>query len=301
MITDKTEQDRNMKIDEILSKKRTLSFEVFPPKKAETETDKLFATISKLKSLNPDFISVTYGASGSNSRNAAEIAGYIKSIGIEPLAHLTGGPSSQSDIDAAAKRFKELGVENVLALRGDRPQDFEAEYCKYFPHATDLMDYLKKYGFTLGGACYPEGHSECDTLYADLINMKKKEESGAKFFITQIFYDNSYYYRLVNEARRIGITAPIIPGIMPLVSAKNIKNIKNMCGSTIPLEFRNMIEIYSSDPEVMREIGFNYAVYQIIDLIAKGAPGIHMYIMNNYSTAEAICGRLENVFGKLFG
>ncbi len=290
-----------MKIDKILSEKRTLSFEVFPPKKAETETDKLFDTIKRLKALCPDFISVTYGASGSNSRNAAEIAGYIKSVGIEPLAHLTGGPSTPADIDAAAKRFISLGVENVLALRGDRPQDFTAEYCKHFPHATDLMGYLGKYGFTLGAACYPEGHSECDTLYADLVNMKKKEECGAKFFITQIFYDNSYYYRLVNEARRIGIVSPIIPGIMPLVNAKNIKNIKNMCGSAIPLEFRNMIEIYSSDAEVMKEIGLNYAVYQIIDLIAKGAPGVHLYIMNNYSTAEAIHKRLENVFGKLFG
>ncbi len=290
-----------MKIDEIIYKKRTLSFEVFPPKKAETETDKLKDTICKLKALKPDFISVTYGASGSNSRNAAEIAGYIKSVGIEPLAHLTGGPSSPEEIDVATKRFAELGVENVLALRGDKPQDFSAEYCKYFSHATDLMEYLKDRGFTLGAACYPEGHQECDTLYADLANMKKKQDCGAKFFITQIFYDNSYYYRLVNEARKIGVTAPIIPGIMPLINAKNIKNIKNMCGSTIPLEFRNMIEIYSSDSDIMREIGLNYAVYQIIDLIAKGAPGIHLYIMNNYATAEAVYKRLENVFGRLFG
>ena len=290
-----------MRIDETLTKKRTLSFEVFPPKKAETETGKLFETIEKLKDLHPDFISVTYGASGSNSRNAAEIAGYIKSVGVEPLAHLTGGPSSPKDIDAAAKHFCDLGVENVLALRGDKPVGFEQEYCKHFAHATDLMRYIEKYGFTLGGACYPEGHQECDTLYDDLVNMKKKESSGAKFFITQLFYDNSYYYRLVNEARKIGITAPIIPGIMPLVSAKNIKNIKNMCGSAIPLEFRNMIEIYSGDTEVMREIGLSYAVYQIIDLIAKGAPGIHLYIMNNFATAEAICTRLQRLFDKFFG
>ena len=289
-----------MRIDEILSKKRTLSFEVFPPKKAETEADKLFETIKQLKDLCPDFISVTYGASGSNSRNAAEIAGYIKSIGVEPLAHLTGGPSTPKDIDAAAKRFSELGVENVLALRGDRPADYEAEYCKYFPHATDLMEYLKKYGFTLGAACYPEGHAECDTLYADLVNMKKKQDLGAEFFITQMFYDNSYYYRLAGEARKIGVTKPIIPGIIPLISAKNIKRIKTMCGSTIPLEFRNMIEVYSDNPAVMEEIGLSYAVYQIIDLIAKGAPGIHLYIMNNYSTAESLCKRLENVFEWFF-
>lgn len=289
-----------MRIDSILNRKRTLSFEVFPPKKSETETEQLFRTIDELSALDPDFISVTYGAGGTNARNAAEIAGYIKSVGIEPLAHVTGGPSSPEDIDRVAARLKELNVENVLALRGDRPVGFEADYCRYFKHATDLETYIGKYGFTLGAACYPEGHAECDTLYADLENLKKKEECGATFFISQIFYDNSYYYRLVNEARRLGIKSPIIPGIMPLLNAKNIKRIKDMCGSTIPIEFRNMIEIYSSNPVVMREIGLNYAVYQIIDLIAKGAPGVHIYIMNRADTAKEIHARLKNVFSELF-
>lgn len=289
-----------MKIDEILRKKRTLSFEVFPPKKGQEESEQLFRTIDRLKELNPDFISVTYGAGGSNARNTAQIAGYIKSAGIEPLAHITGGPSSPGDIDRVAEQLKGLNVENVLALRGDRPVGFNDEYCKYFRHATDLMTRLQGYGFTMGAACYPEGHAECETLYADLENLKKKEECGAKFFISQIFYDNSYYYRLVNEARKIGIQSPIIPGIMPLLNAKNIKHIKSMCGSTIPIEFRNMIEIYSSNPVVMREIGLNYAVYQIIDLIAKGAPGVHLYIMNRADTAFEIYKRLENVFRELF-
>lgn len=289
-----------MRIDEIISKKRTLSFEVFPPKKSDTETEALFRSIDALKSLKPDFISVTYGAGGSNARNAAEIAGYIKSVGIEPLAHVTGGPSSPADIDNVAKELHARGVENVLCLRGDKPADFDAEYCKHFPHATDLMQYIKKYDFTIAGACYPEGHPECETLYADLENLKKKQECGAKFFIAQLCYDNTYYYRLVNEARRIGITVPIIPGIMPLTSAKNIPFIKSVCGSSIPIEFRNMIEVYSSRPTVMREIGLNYAVYQILDLIAKGAPGVHLYIMNRADTAIEICSRMENVFRELF-
>ena len=224
-----------MKIYELLNKKRTLSFEVFPPKRADVGTKGVFATIDALKELSPDYISVTYGASGSNSRNAAEIAGYIKKSGIEPLAHLTGGPSSPEDIDRTAEEFLSLGVENVLALRGDKPVDYEAEYCKYFPHATDLMDYLKKYPFALAGAAYPEGHPECDTLYKDLAALKRKQDCGAKFFVTQLFYDNSYYYRLVNEAKKIGVTVPIIPGIMPLVNPKNIRRIKEMCGSAIPL------------------------------------------------------------------
>ena len=288
-----------MKIDEILSKKRTLSFEVFPPKKSTDEKDELLNTIRRLKELKPDFISVTYGAGGTNAGIAAEISGCIKDIGIEPLAHMTGGPSSPDDIDNLTQRLKSLGVENILALRGDRPVDHEGDYCKYFPHATDLMEYIGG-KFCMGAACYPEGHTECNTLKDDIVNLKKKQDRGAKFLITQIFYDNSYYYRLVHEASKMGVTVPIIPGIMPLISAKNIARIKSMCGSTIPLDFRNMIETYSDHPNVMREIGLNYAVYQIIDLIAKGAPGIHLYIMNKADTAIEICERLKNVFNELF-
>lgn len=288
-----------MRIDEILKNKRTLSFEVFPPKKEDGEKAELLRTIDSLKDLNPDFISVTYGAGGANARGAVEIAGHIKSVGIEPLAHITGGPSSPSDIDAVTEELKHLGVENILALRGDRPKDYTAEYCKHFKHATDLMEYIKG-DFCVGAACYPEGHTECSTLQEDLVNLKKKQDCGAEFLVTQIFYDNSYYYRLIHEAGKVGITVPIIPGIMPLVSAKNIARIKTMCGSTIPLDFRNMIETYAENSAVMREIGLNYAVYQIIDLIAKGAPGVHLYIMNRADTAIQIYDRLRSVFSELF-
>jgi len=289
-----------MKINEILKNKKTLSFEVFPPKKAEIETQALFNTIQKLKEFNPDFISVTYGASGSNSRNAVEIAKYIKSLGLNPLAHLTGGPSTPEDIERVTSELQEGGIENILALRGDKPLDYTDEFCKYYKHATDLMDVLKNKPFSVGAACYPEGHMESASFYDDLKNLKKKEEQGASFFITQIFYNNEYYYRLINEAKNIGIKSPIIPGIMPLVNIKNIQRIKNMCGSTIPLEFRNMIEKYQDNPNVIEEVGYNYAVYQIIDLIAKGAPGIHLYIMNNAKTAIEICSRLKNTLNELF-
>ena len=288
-----------MKIENILQTKRTLSFEVFPPKKEGSEKEALFRTIDQLKSLSPDFISVTYGAGGSNARSAVEIAGHIKSTGIEPLAHITGGPSSPEDIDKLTSELQHLNIENILALRGDRPADYIAEYCKHFKHATDLMNYIKG-DFCIGAACYPEGHSECSTLHEDLLNLKRKQDSGARFLITQIFYDNSYYYHLVHEAAKAGVTIPIIPGIMPLVNPKNIARIKSMCGSTIPLDFRNMIETYSNNPAVMREIGINYAVYQIIDLIAKGAPGVHLYIMNRADTAVEIYGRLKSVFNELF-
>lgn len=290
-----------MKISEILKTKRTLSFEVFPPKKdGSGEFENLCQTINTLKTLSPDFISVTYGAGGTNARSASDIAGYIKSCGLEPLAHVTGGPSSPEDIDALSKKLKSLNVENILALRGDRPAEYGAEYCRHFKHASDLLEYVSHYGFCAGAACYPEGHSESQTLYADLENLKKKSECGAEFFITQMFFDNSYYYRLVGEARKMGITSPIIPGIMPLTSVKNIVRIKAMCGSTIPLELRNMIEVYSSDPEAMREVGINYAVYQICDLVAKGAPGIHIYTMNRSDTAQEICKRLKSVINGFF-
>lgn len=290
-----------MKISEILKNKKTLSFEVFPPKKEGDSFEKLLNTIKDLKKFNPDFISVTYGASGTLSKNTVEIASFIKNeVGIEALAHITGGPSSKEEIDNLAKELINNNIENVLALRGDKPVTYDGEYCKVFKHATDLQEYLKKYEFGVAGACYPEGHIESETLYDDLYYMKKKEELGAEFFITQLFYDNSYYYRLVNEARKMGINSPIIPGIMPLVSSKNIKRIKSMCGSAIPLSFRNMIEIYKDNDSLLEEIGINYAVYQIIDLLAMGAPGVHIYIMNNIGIAEKIYMRLEHVFKEFF-
>ena len=291
-----------MRINEILEKKRTLSFETFPPKKGLVEDiEKTKEVLKELAKLNPDFISVTYGAGGSNSKGNVQIASFIKNdLKIESLAHLTGGPSSPSDIDNVVSELKKNNIENILALRGDKPLDYEAEYCKYFKHATDLMDYLKKYDFSLAGACYPEGHVECDSLKQDLEYMKLKEEKGATFFVTQIFFDNEYYYRLVSEARKIGIKSPIIPGIMPLVSPKSIARTKSMCGSTIPLNYRNMLEFYQDKPNAFKELGYNYAVYQIMDLLAKGAPGIHLYVMNNVNTANEIVRRLENVIKEYF-
>lgn len=291
-----------MRIDEILKTKRTLSFEVFPPKKEGAEREALYKTLDRLRKLSPDFISVTYGAGGTNAGYAVDFAGYIKSIGIEPLAHVTGGPSSPEEVEKVASRLEKLGVENILALRGDRPAEYAEDYCKYFHHATDLINAVSASvgNFCIGAACYPEGHPECSSLREDIISLKKKQDAGASFLISQIFYDNSYYYRLLHEARAAGVTIPIIPGIMPLVSVKNIAKIQSMCGSTVPLDFRNMIETYADKPTVMREVGISYAVYQVIDLIAKGAPGIHFCIMNRADVAEEIFARLGSVISELF-
>lgn len=249
-----------MKIDEILKKKRTLSFEVFPPKKEKEDLPQLFETLKELKQFNPDFISVTYGAGGTNRKSNAEIAGFLKKLGIEPLAHITGGPSTHKEIDEIIVNLKKQDVENILCLRGDKPLDFNDEYCKEFKNATDLISYLNDRDLDIAAACYPEGHKEADSLYADLKYMKMKEDLGAKFFVTQIFYDNEYYYRLVSEARKMGITKPIIPGVMPLIFPSSIKRTKEMCGLTIPLEYRNMLEYYKDNPKIFKEIGINYAV-----------------------------------------
>lgn len=291
-----------MKISEILKKKKTLSFEVFPPKKDNLEDiNKLFSTIEKLKQYNPDYISVTYGAGGNNTKNTVMIADYLKNkAGIEPLAHLTGGPSSPEDIIRVCDELKAKGVENILALRGDKPKDLDIPYCEHFKHATDLMKFIKdnKYSFTLAGACYSEGHPECDSLYADLLNMKKKQDEGCEFLVTQLFFDNNYFYRLLREARKIGITIPIIPGIMPLTTASQIERTMKMTGAAIPLNLRSMIERYKDDKETIREIGINYAVSQILDLLANDVDGIHIYIMNNFDNAREILDKIGKVIAK---
>ena len=291
-----------MKIIDILKKKKTFSFEVFPPKKGQEEDlNKLFNTIDMVKVFKPDFISVTYGAGGNNSKNTATIADYLKNkAGIEPLAHLTGGPSTKEEVLAVLKDLKSKGIENILALRGDKPKDQDIDYCKEFKHATDLMDFIKDqgYDFSLAGACYPEGHTEADTLYDDLLNLKKKQDSGAEFLITQVFYDNQYFYRLLREARKIGITIPIIPGIMPLTTKASVERTVKLTGAAVPLTLRAMIERFKDDKEAIREIGINYAVSQILDLLANDVDGIHLYILNNFNNAKEIYEKISHVLEK---
>ncbi len=291
-----------MKISDILQKKKTLSFEIYPPKKDSKDIDQIFKTIDRLALLKPDFMSVTYGALGNNTKNTVEIASYIKNkANIEALAHLTGGPSSFLDIDNILNLLNENKLDNILALRGDKPLDSNIEYLKYFNHASDLLTYIKNkdYDFCLAGACYPEGHNECNSLYEDLLNLKIKQDMGASFFITQIFFDNDYFYRLLREARKMGITIPIIPGIMPLVNSKQILNTIKMTGCSIPLSLRTMIERFQNDKEAMRQIGINYSITQIIDLLANDVDGIHLYVMNNAVVAEEIINGISHVLAKV--
>ncbi len=290
-----------MQIKDILNKKKTLSFEIFPPKKELEDLNKVFKTIDCLKELQPDFISVTYGALGNNRSSTIEIANYIQNnSSIVALAHLTGGPSSYQEIEDILVEFKKQNIDNILILRGDAPIDCSVPYLHNFKYASELHKYIsqKNIKVCLAGACYPEGHSESSGLLEDLKYIKLKEENGADFFISQMFFDNNYFYRLIKEARKMGIKSPILAGIMPVINSKQITKMTKMCGVTIPLELKNLLERYNDDPQAMREIGINYAAHQIIDLLSNDIDGIHIYTMNNANLAKEIVGRIKHIIDK---
>ena len=286
-----------MRIEEILKKKRTLSFEIFPPKKESTNIESIYKTVDELASLKPDFISVTYGAMGSTTKRTLEIAKYIKNNdNIEALAHLTGINTKEEEIIEICNNFKKENIENIMSLRGDYPIGFEGE--PIFKYASELNKFIKKNfndEFCLGGGCYPEAHLECGNLFEDLANLKKKQDSGAKFFITQVFFDNNYFYRFVREARNIGITVPILAGIMPITSVKQIRKMSTMCGANVPVSLISMLEKYRDDDLAMQEIGIAYATNQIIDLLANDVDGIHIYTMNKPENAKKIVESIKNV------
>lgn len=293
-----------MKISEILKKKATISFEVFPPSSKSKNLASLYKTIVELSELNPDFISVTYGAAGSATGRTVEIASKIKNeFGIESVAHLTCISSTKEEVMKVCEELKENQVENILALRGDYPKNkkIQTEDLE-FHHASDLNEFIhEKFNgdFCLSGACYPEGHEEAKNLSDDLEALKKKVDAGAEYLITQIFYDNQYYYRLVKEARAIGITVPIIAGIMPATNAKSLKNTSKLCSCSIPYELSTMIENFYDSPEAMKEIGINYATRQIIELITNGVDGIHIYTMNKPEIAQSIFKSIPTILKDL--
>lgn len=294
-----------MKISEILKEKATISFEVFPPKNKEGDISSIYHTIEELAKLAPDFISVTYGAGGSTKGKTVEIASAIKhQYGIEAVAHLSCISSSKEDVLRECRRLKEEGIDNILALRGDYPADskeFDPEHLE-FHYASELNEFIEEHfpgQFCLSGACYPETHQEADGFKKDLEALKKKVDAGAKYLVTQIFFDNDYYYRLVREARRIGITVPILAGIMPITNAKSLIRTTKMCGCTIPYQLSTMIEAYYDKPAAMKEIGINYAARQIIDLITNGVDGIHIYTMNRPEIAQSVFENIPTILKEL--
>lgn len=290
-----------MKIIDLLHKRPTLSFEIFPPKNHDGDISSIFSTIEELVKLNPDFISVTYGAGGSTTENTVEIASKIKNeYNMEAVAHLSCIDASPEQLVKVIDLLKENKIENILALRGDYPKDYDPKTANhYFKYASELNKFINEHypdTFCLSGACYPEVHQEADSLENDLNALKAKVDAGAQYLITQIFFDNNYYYRLVREARIKGINVPIIAGIMPATNSKSLLNIAKLSGCNIPYNLSAMIERFKNNPKAMKEVGINYAVYQIIDLITNGVDGIHIYTMNKPEIAKEILLRTDNIF-----
>ena len=285
-----------MKISEIYkNNKRSLSFEIFPPKK-DTELASIDETLKVLCELNPDFISVTFGAGGSaNSNRTIEIAKNIKqNYGIEPVVHLTSLHYDKTEIDEFATAMKEAGIENILALRGDRSPN--APEKDVFLHASDLIGYLKsKYDFCVLGACYPECHPESSDRVNDLKGLKTKVDSGAEVLVSQLFFENRIFYDFRERCRIAGIDVPVIPGIMPVINANQIKRMISLCNASFPERFCRIIRRYENNSEALFDAGMTYALTQIIDLIADGIQGIHLYTMNNPKVAKRICDGIRNI------
>lgn len=285
-----------MKIPELFrSGKTVFSFEIFPPKK-DGSIETVYNTLDGLSDLRPDFISVTFGAGGSAAgASTSEIAGLIKrKYNTESIAHLTCVNMTKDEIDRQIEDFREQGIENVLALRGDINPEIPPK--KDFPHASDLISYMKERSdLSFSGACYPEGHVECDSIEKDIENLKIKVDAGASHLISQLFFDNEVFYRFLEKARAAGINAPIEAGIMPCVNAKQIQRMVGMCGASLPPKFTKMIARYENNPDAMRSAGIAYAVDQIIDLCANGVDGIHLYTMNSPTIARKIAESVSSV------
>lgn len=288
-----------MRIPELFKTGRTVfSFEIFPPKK-DGNIETVYKTLDGLVDLKPDFISVTYGAGGSlpgcSTREIVEII--KKKYHTESIAHLTCVNSSKEDIDRIIGEFRESGIENVLALRGDVNPNLPPK--KDFLYASELIEYMKaRSDLSFSGGCYPEGHPEAESLDADIENLKRKVDAGCSHLVSQLFFDNAIFYRFLEKVRSKGITVPIEAGIMPCVNAKQIQRMVTMCGASLPHKFTGIISRYGENPDAMRDAGIAYAVDQIVDLAANGVDGIHLYTMNNPYIARKIS---ESVSGILRG
>ena len=290
LTTDSPKEGINMKITSLFeNKSRTVfSFEVFPPKKT-SPIESVYGKLEEICALKPDFISVTYGAGGTGGHSrTCEIASKIKhGFGVESVAHLTCVNSSRADIDATLEDFRKNGIENILALRGDFVDGVEPKHD--FRYASELCGYIaQKGGFDIAGACYPEGHVEAKDEVADILNLKKKVDAGATHLISQLFFDNASYYRFIERMRIAEISVPVEAGIMPVTNKAQIERMVSLCGASLPSKFTKVMQRYESRPEALRDAGIAYAVEQIVDLIANGVDGIHLYTMNNPYVARRI-------------
>lgn len=287
-----------MKITEVLNnEKATISFEVFPPKKADGY-EAVKTAVEKIAALHPAFMSITYGAGGTTAGYTMEIAEQLKhDDNVTVLPHFTCVSSTKEYVEAMLERFRLAGVENIMALRGDLPQD--GVICEDFPHAADLIAYIKaRADLCIGGACYPEGHIESANKADDLRRLKEKVDAGCDFLTTQMFFDNNILYNFLYKIREAGITVPIIPGIMPITNANQVERAIALSGSFMPMRFKSLVDKFGSDPAAMKQAGIAYATDQIIDLFANGIKNVHVYSMNKPEVAEKIVSNLSDILGK---
>ena len=289
-----------MNIRDLFEKKNLVfSFEIFPPK-ATSSVDTIYNTLEELKDLTPDFISVTYGAGGSLTKNrTCELSSLVKSkYGIESLAHLTCIRSTKEEIDFILKDLKNAGIENILALRGDTPIGGPSK--GDFNYSSELVNHINGRGdFNIAGACYPEGHVDCKDLDRDILNLKLKEEAGASHFISQLFFDNNYFYDFLDKKEKYNIKSPIQAGIMPVINKKQIERITTLCGTNIPTKFLKIMDKYEHDKEALRDAGIAYAIEQMVDLISSGVDGIHLYTMNNPYVAKKITESISSIINSI--
>lgn len=288
-----------MKISDILNENRvTVSYEVFPPK----QWDKIESTKAIVKEMcksSPSFMSVTYGAAGTQSGFTQEIANEVRDNGVTPLSHLTCLTSTREKIHNVVDELERNGVENILALRGDIPDGFEFPDDQYFEHAYQLVNEIKSIGdFCIGGACYPEIHPESRNRVEDIEYLKQKVDCGLSFLTTQMFFDNDKFLNFYEMCRIKGINVPIIAGIMPITNANQIMRSVQLSNCSVPKKFYKIMERFGDDPNSMKQAGIVYATEQIIDLMANGVNNIHIYTMNKPDVAGAIMNGLSNIINE---
>ncbi len=285
-----------MTISKLFKRKTVFSFEIFPPKRT-SPIETVYKTLDGLRDLRPDFISVTSGAGGSENRERTFpiVRSVQEDYGIPGVAHLPCIGLTRAEAGNMLDELRALGVENLLALRGDIPEGFDGP--GEFRYACELVEFIRERGgFDIAAACYPEGHIECLSQEEDLRHLKEKVDAGVSHLITQLFFDNGLFYDFMDQAGRIGIDVPVEAGIMPVTSKRQIERMVSLCGASIPRKLAAMMHKYADDPVALRDAGIDYAVGPIVDLIGQDAAGIHLYTMNDPETVRRICGAVRDLF-----
>ena len=286
-----------MKIRDLITQdKATLSFEVFPPKK-DTDFADVEAAALGIAAFKPDYMSVTYGAGGSTKGHTIQLAREIQEkYDVPTIAHLTCVCASRDGIKTALADMKNAGIENILALRGDIPKNYDGQVFAEFSHASELVELIKETGdFCVGGACYPEVHPDSANKHEDIIGLKKKVDAGCDYLTTQMFFDNNIFFNFMYRIREAGISVPIIPGIMPITRRVQVKNAVKLSGCNVPERFKSIVDAFSDTESAMRQAGIAYATDQIIDLMANGVKHIHVYSMNKPEVAAGIQKNLSEI------